>query len=279
MEYENPDLPEGINTSKEHPLKELAVLLGGVTAFCIICLSLLIYFAHLLAPLIPFETERALAARFIDTSDREQPINQYLQSLADRLVVHGELDEEIKITVHYLEQSEVNAYATLGGHIFFYRGLLEQVEDENTLATVMAHEIAHVKHRHPIKQVGRTIIIGIALTTISSSVGNGVIDSTLGQASLLTSLKYSREHEIESDESALKMLNALYGHVDGADRLFITLKEAHNDSGQPPAFFNTHPDIDQRINNIDDYALAQSFPTQGEATPLPDNFQEWLTSK
>ena len=51
--------------------------------------------------------------------------------------------------MHYDPGGTFNAYATAGGQLVFYRGLLEAMPHENALATVVAHEIAHVAHRDP----------------------------------------------------------------------------------------------------------------------------------
>ena len=73
--------------------------------------------------------------------------------------------------MHYDDDAVVNAFATLGGHIVVYQGLLEAVPDENALAMVLAHEIAHVRHRHPIVGLSRSAALGFALMLLGADSG------------------------------------------------------------------------------------------------------------
>ena len=74
--------------------------------------------------------------------------------------------------MHYDDDADVNAFATLGGHIVVYPGLLEAVPDENALAMVLAHEIAHVRHRHPIVGLSRSAADATALETLARAYGH-----------------------------------------------------------------------------------------------------------
>lgn len=274
MEYSNPEIPEGINSSKAHPLKEFLWLTSGVLASVFVLILALIVFVDVLTSYIPFSIEKKIPFPEIEVGTEQGPLPEYLQSLADRIVKSEDLPDEMKITIHYLDDETVNAFATLGGHVFFFRGLLEKLPNENALAMLMAHEIAHVKHRHPIKSLGRGLVAGLALSVISSTAGDAIIGNFLGEAGYLTILKYSREMELEADETGIKALKSVYGHLGGADDLFKILKEQAG-SLEPPEFFSTHPLTDDRIAEIDSY--DDSKQKDNEITPLPDKFQEWIT--
>ncbi|HHJ81181.1 MAG TPA: M48 family metallopeptidase [Candidatus Tenderia electrophaga] len=282
LEYKQVQPPEGINTSKEHPLKEFSLLLLGVLLFIVVTLVSLSFAAHLLAPFIPFSAEQKMADMFVSQMKDEQvapedaEITRYLQSLADRLAKAQDLPQEMSITVHYIDDDTVNAFATLGGHLFFFRGLLENINNENTLAMVMAHEIAHVKYRHPIKSLGRAVITGTAIAVVSSTAGGDIIGNVLGETGLLTALKFSREQEQQSDETALQSLARVYGHVEGANTLFDVFDAAHQERMQAPEFFSSHPRIENRIENIAAMARNHGWPITGTATPLPAQFNRWL---
>lgn len=51
--------------------------------------------------------------------------------------------------------------ATPGGHVIIYRGLLEKIPNENTLVMLLGHEIGHIKLRHPVKALGKGVVIGL----------------------------------------------------------------------------------------------------------------------
>lgn len=282
LEYRQVQPPEGINTSKEHPLKEFGLLLAAVLLFVVVVTVSLGLAAHLLAPFIPFSAEQKMADLFASqmkekaVAPDDAAVTRYLQTLAERVAVAEGLPDEMTITVHYINDETVNAFATLGGHLFFFRGLLQNIPNENALAMVMAHEIAHVKYRHPIKSLGRGVIMGSAIAVVSSAAGGTIVADVLGNTGLLTALKFSRDQEQQSDEAALQVLAQFYGHVAGADTLFNVLEQQQEAGGQPPEFFSSHPHTVNRIENIAAMANRQGWPTTGAVTPLPAEFGGWL---
>ncbi|MFC1602824.1 M48 family metallopeptidase, partial [Pseudomonadota bacterium] len=187
------------------------------------------------------------------------------------------LPPEMQITVHYMDDEMVNAFATLGGHLFMFRGLLEKLPNENAVAMVLAHEIAHIKHRHPIRSMGRGIIFGLAVTMVSSSLGNAMTDQVVANTGGLTVLKFSRDQEAEADQTALSSLHQLYGHVEGADRLFEVLEqEGEGEQLQMSEFFSTHPLSESRINDIHSFQAEHATTASRATAPLPDGYAAWL---
>lgn len=271
MDYSNPIIPEGINTSQTHPLKEFMWLTGGVVAVIALLMMLLILFADFLTSYIPFSVEQKITHSLIKQDTGKGPLPEYLQSLSQRIELAEALPEGMNITVHYLADDTVNAFATLGGHVYLYRGLLEKLPNENALTMVLAHEIAHIKHRHPVRSLGRGVLIGLAMSTITSAASDTVSERFLGEAGFLTVMKYSREMESEADQTAITALNSIYGHLAGADDLFKVLQE-NAGAMEVPAFFSTHPLTKDRIENI----KQNSSTGINKSTPLPENFKNWL---
>ena len=274
MEYSNPQIPEGINTSKTHPLKDFAILTGSALALIGAVLFSLALLVDWLAPKIPFSLEQRLVGMYTQTLEpaentEEHRLQGYLQNLAGHLAGAAELPENMSITVHYLDDDTVNAFATLGGHIIMFRGLLEKLPNENALAMVMAHEIAHIKHRHPIKSLGRGVVISLAIALVTGATESDFIGSVLGQAGLLTGLKFSRSQEEEADATALAAVVARYGHVNGAADLFKVLGQEYAGL-EPPALFNSHPYSSDRITAIAELAQREAWDMNAEVTPLPE---------
>lgn len=284
MDYSNPKIPEGINSSQENPLKEFSLLLAGIGLLIVILFSLLALTADFIAPHIPFSVERQVANQYTENRpDKTEPsaeakqINRYLQQLADQIRLKLSLPEEMPITVHYSEDESINAFATLGGHIVIFKGLLERVPDENVLVMVMAHEIAHIKHRDPIRGMGRAIIFGLAISSLSMTVGNQIIDQFLSSSGMLTMLHFSREQEMQADEGALAVLEQLYGHINGATELFRILNnEQSKEVIKSPEFLSTHPENQHRIERIKTIAISEGWSTEGVRSPLPDAVQQLL---
>ncbi len=246
----------------------MAILLGGVLVISLALALVLAYFAGMLAPRLPFAVERDFMATRMTADPRFAVQDAGLQQLADRLGAALDLPAEMKLTLHYSDATTVNAYATLGGHIVVYRGLLSRVTSENALAAVLAHEIAHVRHRHPAAAAGRGIAIGLVITLLSSALGNSVAERIMGAASMGVLLDYSREQETAADEDALRAVAKVYGHLGGAADLFETLKNARPESEGGFEIFRSHPFSDRRIEHVREFAARHGIPVAGPLTPL-----------
>jgi beta-barrel assembly-enhancing protease len=279
MRYSNPKIPEGINTSQSHPLKEFFLLTTAVISLIVIAVFMLGLFADRLAHHIPFKMEQRIASDMLLDISEPGPMQDYLQRLVGKIVFAQGIPSDMPITVHYLDEDTVNAFATLGGHIFVYRGLLEKLPNENALVMVLAHEIAHIKHRHPIRNLGRGITIGLALSMVNSSLGDMMVDKIVGNTGMLTALKFTRDQERKSDETALKSLLSIYGNLSGADQLFEVLQESEG-SIKVPEFFSTHPMSEERIKRIHVFGNEITVGTENaETVPLPKDFPLWLRLK
>ncbi len=257
MKYENRTIPEGINVSEEHPLKEFFILalgLGAITILVVVMLSLAI---GKLVHFIPFSVEQSLASSSFATdiaddvvlSKEQQRIEDYLQQLADELSVAQQLPNDMNIIVHYVDGDTVNAFATLGGNIIIYRGLIELLPHENALAMLLSHEIAHIKQRAPIVSLGRGVAVGLVLASLSGFGDSSVSQQLIGNVGLLTSLTFSRDQEEQADIEALQTLEKYYGHTAGAESLFEALSEGES-ALNPPKLLSTHPQTEDRLERV-----------------------------
>jgi beta-barrel assembly-enhancing protease len=280
VKYENPEIPEGINVTPEHPLKEFAQLVVGVLVVVVVAVTILALAAEQIARRIPFATEVELAAQYRGSLPPRTAVTDYLQQLADRLAAAEELPPDMHITVHYVDSDTVNAFATIGGHVVFFRGLLEKVPDENSLAMVMAHEIAHVRERHPIMSLGRGVVIGLALSAVANLSNSSLVGGTLNEAGLLTMLTFSRQQEAESDRIALEALARVYGHATGADTFFNLMLDlpGRGLAEKTPAFLATHPATRERIAEIRNLAQQHGWALTGALEPLPEAIRSAVTA-
>lgn len=273
MSYENRQVPEGINVSHEHPLKEFFALLAGLIAIIASVVFVLAMLAHHLAPLIPFSMEQKLLGSVeIAWQDEkeigrgDEKVQQYLQTLGAELAAEMDLPDDMQLNIRYSKDKTVNAYATLGGNIVMYRGMLRQLPHENAVAMVLAHEIAHVKLRHPIVAAGRGITIALALASITGLSDNSMVAGLINQIGVTSTLGFSRRQESKADEQALLALQKHYGHVGGAEVLFAVLED--QSTVKSPAFLSTHPGSAQRIERIRDFAREHS--SSGKVMALPE---------
>lgn len=273
MGYENRQVPEGINVSHEHPLKEFFALLVGLIVIIAGIVIVLAMLAEYLAPFIPFSMEQKLAGKMDfewqeikRPTDRDKKVQHYLQRLGTNLAAQMDLPEDMQVNIQYSKDKTVNAYATLGGNIVVFRGMLRLLPHENAVAMILAHEIAHIKLRHPIVAAGRGITVSLALASITGLSNNSMIAGLINRIGLTSTLGFSRRQESKADKQALRALQKHYGHVSGAAVLFEVFKQ--QSAAEPPAFLSTHPVTKRRIELVEDF--ARQHTVDGKITALPD---------
>lgn len=275
MRFENPHPDETVNYSTEHPLKEFAWLLAGVAAVVALAVALAGFFAGDLAARVPFRVEKEYAGGIArhweerDLTPEAAEARAALRAIAANLVPAMSLPPGMEVTVHYADDKTVNAMATLGGNVLFYRGLLERLDSEDAVATVLAHEIAHAKLRHPASALGRGVAVGIVLSVVSSSMGRSVGGDPVQLAGMLSLLKYNRDQERAADQEALAAIAAVYGHVGGAREVFAVLGRLGRDESARIAILETHPLGAERLARVDELARERGWAPDGPRRALP----------
>jgi Zn-dependent protease with chaperone function len=245
MSFENPKIPEGINVSDTHPLAEFGFLLAAVALLLTGLLAVAFITSGWLVRFVPFHVEYAFADQMRDSmfddascDPRSVAIERRLQSLVDALAQAHKMPDDMILQVHYSDSSQVNAMATLGGHIVVMDGLLQKLPHENALSMVLAHEIAHVKHRDPIVATGRLSVIWIIMSLIPG-LSDFATNQLVSRITTLTSYGFSRTQESAADIAALIALENHYGHTSGAQALFSVLGDY--DSEAATGILSTHP--------------------------------------
>jgi predicted Zn-dependent protease len=246
----------------------LRIMLAGLLLL-VLCGGAFIWYADRILILVPLRMERdfvrpyeKLLLKYWTTEDQHVVKKRYLQRLTDALTRAMQMTELDVVKVHYVDSDAVNAFATLGGNIIVCRGLYEMLPDENSLAMVLAHEIAHVKNRDPIVGMGRGAVLQIAYGFLTGNSGH-----IFGTGSEMGMMFFSREQEIEADIQAVVALNRHYGHVAGATTFFEMMLERHeSDEEKLPKWFSTHPKLDARADAIREYVAQQGWK-EAEVTP------------
>jgi len=283
--YENPEVDHSVNVSDGSALREFISLSGWLIFGCVLLAGAVFWGMRWLIPLTPFSWEQRIAAPLVEYlsddsgSEDEDHIRAlahqrgaWLQDLAERLQPHMQWPAVIPIHVHWLNSSMPNAFATLGGHIFIHQGMLDRVKSENAVAMVLAHEMAHIKHRDPLVALGGSLTIGLALQALLGSTGllnqdGGVVGTA---AVKLTYLGFSRHQERSADSLALAAVQTHYGHLVDADAFFTSmLCDDFALRVAVPQFLQSHPDTAQRVQTIRMQAVAN--PSKKiSPVPLPD---------
>jgi len=275
VDYENRQPAEGINVTAGHPLRRFAIL-SASAALLVVLLVLATQFAGaLLGRFVPFSAEqRVMRSLDIEFGDApvDDPVRHYLNELAERLAPGLDLPAGMEVTIHYDSGDTFNAFATLGGNLLFYRGLLERMPNENALAMVVAHEMAHVIHRDPAAGLGGGVASALVLAALTGNAGTAGASDALSRAGLLTGMQFTRRMERRADRAASGAVAALYGHLNGAATLFELIQAERAPSRRPgwlERFSTTHPLDADRIEAITALAEEMGVPLHGAATPIP----------
>ncbi len=148
--------------------------------------------------------------------------------------------------VNIIDDPEVlNAFATPGGQIYVYTGLIFFLDKEDDLAGVMGHEIAHADQRHSSKQLQRQYGVSVLLSIISGG-DPGLLTEI---ATSLGTLKFSRDAETEADDFSVLYLADVDDYAcNGAAAFFQKLEESN--ASTPPEFLSTHPSPENRVADI-----------------------------
>ncbi len=278
MEFEAKQIPEGINTSQEHPLKEFFILLTGVAFLVGIVFFILVLLSDYLVRYIPLEKEQqwfssSTMASFSDqnTSPEELSVNEYLLKLVNQL--DPATSGSSYYSIQLIHEESPNAFITPGGHIFVTRGLLSLVNSENALAMVIAHEMAHQIHRHPIKSLGRGMVIGMVAMIFTGIDGSEWASQMLTNTFNLGLLAYSRDQEREADQTGLQLLVDYYGHSAGSQYFFTQMMQnSEHQQSKLSEYLSTHPNIEDRLKYLEQHAVNEN----AELTPLPEFINKYV---
>ena len=150
----------------------------------------------------------------------------------------------------------LNAFCTPGGYIYVYTGLIKYLDSEDQLAGVMGHEIAHADLRHSTRQMTKVFGVQTLLQIVTGKSDPGTLEQV---ALALINLKFSRGHETESDNNSVHYLCGTGYNAAGAAGFFEKIEK--EGGGRPPEFLSTHPNPENRVENI--HAKAQEMGCRG----------------
>jgi beta-barrel assembly-enhancing protease len=150
---------------------------------------------------------------------------------------------------------DINAVALPGGPIWIHRGVLEQATNESQVASVLAHEVAHIARRHAATHLTTVAMTRWSLNFLGSLLGNagGAGGAQVAAAFLANgaALQFSRDEEREADRVGLALMSRAGWDGRGMVEMFAILQKA---SGRDPsaveAFFSTHPSPQARIKEL-----------------------------
>ncbi len=205
--------------------------------------------------------EKLLGETFMRQVRLELPVSDdpemsdYIRNLGYQLVASSEFRSR-DFTFFIIQDPNINAFAGPNGHIGMNAGLILTSTDESEVASVMAHEIAHVAQRHLERSFDRNenmslptaaaILTAIVLGSIANvNVTEAAIFATMA-ASSASQLSFSRANELEADHIGIQILSKSGFDPNGMPSFFEKLQQANRES-TPPEYLSTHPVTLKRV--------------------------------
>ena len=181
-----------------------------------------------------------------------QSINRYVACVSNAITHEVNINKKWEVTV--FEDKAVNAFALPGGKIGVYTGLLEVTKNQHQLATVIAHEVAHVVAEHANARISAAYATGASLKLVevisgASTPGKQRLFGLMGVgAQYGVLMPYGRGQESEADILGLDYM-AKAG-FDPRESVLLWRIMSKQDKAQPPEFLSTHPTNQTRIQEL-----------------------------
>ncbi len=197
--------------------------------------------------------------KVIDSTEYDEGLDSIVAILHRQMESSKQKEYKVKV----LGNSEINAFATLGGRIYFFKGMLEMAERPEEIAAVMAHEMGHIEHDHVIRRLisefGITVLLGI-------STGDTLLIKEV--IKMLSKSAFSRKQEREADDFALNLLHDSGISPRNLGTLFRKLQEAYDSNIPNVTIISSHPSVEERIKKSFEYDM-EDFSEVNHFIPWP----------
>jgi predicted Zn-dependent protease len=278
---ERPELLAQVGKVQGRKRSNLAVLLVALALFGTVLAGI---FAALepmvimVADSIPPEAEitfgdntfKAYTAKYQFVQDAE--LEAGLAALTKPLV-EGMKDEPFKFRFHIVDDDTPNAFAVPGGQIVIHSGLILWADSAEELAGAVAHEMAHVKLRHSVKLMVKSLGIWVVFNMFLGDVQDRVGTLTKNAQKLLN-MQYSREMEREADSIGWDLMLAVNRDPRGVISFHEKMQRLEDNVGMESSpYTESHPPTSERIRALRE--KAQTLPKDQQYQGFDLNFAEF----
>lgn len=203
-------------------------------------------------------------------------VNSYIQELGYRLVANSD-GPQLPFTFFMVPDTTVNAFAAPGGYIGMNSGLILTSESEDEVASVLAHEIAHVTQRHLLRSFERAqnmsipmtiaMVAAALLTAADPSIGSAAI-MAVQAGGVQAQLNFTRTHEAEADNLGMHTLVRSGFDAMAMPKFFERLQQTSRfyTGNAVPEFLRTHPVTTSRIADARGRAVTYPLKRQPSDT-------------
>jgi predicted Zn-dependent protease len=205
---------------------------------------------------------------------------QYLEQLTFDLVTHSELKDS-RLTLVLVNNPSINAFAVPGGIIGIHTGIFNHADNEDQLASIISHELAHLSQRHYARSVesnqhsSAIALAGLLATIIvSSKAGTDAGMATLSATQALATdqqLRYSRNNEKEADRQGIKIMEKSGRDPKASAEILEKMMAITRYKGSRlPEFLLTHPMTERRVSD------SKTRTIKYQDQDFPDSFDFYI---
>ncbi|MPZ77506.1 MAG: M48 family metalloprotease [Deltaproteobacteria bacterium] len=194
-------------------------------------------------------TKERLSSRQ-DWQTQLRRVGQRIAAVAER--------PDYKWEFNVLQGKDVNAFALPGGKVAFWEGIMPVAQDDNGIAVVMGHEIAHALARHGAERMSQSMgaqaigqILSVGVGTVSPGLREDFLKLYGVGATVGLMLPWGRAQESEADRLGLILMAKAGYNPNTAVGFWGRMAQASGD--KPPQFLSTHPSDASRIAQIKEW--------------------------
>lgn len=182
-------------------------------------------------------------------------LQEYIQGIGNRLVIHSD-NTKFPFKFFMINNPVLNAFAFYGGHVGIHTGLLAASTTESELASVLAHEVAHVTQRHLARRAQMqkrnsplqiASLIGSLLLAIADPEAGIAAAQASTAATQQATINFTRNNEQEADNIGINVLYRAGFDPQGAPAFFDKLTSQSRGRSTQLAFLQTHPLPEDRV--------------------------------
>lgn len=246
---------DNVNVTEENQLKEFFKILVQLLIYIVIIYFSVFLFSGIAIKTLSLEKQiqfenfitNLSSVKTMEISDSEK--NRLLAVRDTILRNDPQFPKTSKLDIGVINNEELNALCFPNGNIYITDKLYKQLDSDEKLLFVLAHEMAHYKNRDHLMNLRKTLsssMVLLSLCVVGADANN--LSKIVSESMDLADYKFSRNVETRADKYAAKQLLSLYGDVKAGVEVMNILKSG--DYNYSPEIFSTHPNIDKRIKYL-----------------------------
>jgi predicted Zn-dependent protease len=204
-------------------------------------------------------TEQKLGELFLESFKKSEKeitnthIVYSIDSIVTQICKANRIDRD-KLKIHVLNKEDINAFALPNGHLIIYSGLILNSDNQEELAGVICHEIAHIELNHVMKKLVKEIGLSVLISITTGNSGSEVFKEA---AKMLSSSAFDRNVEKEADIKAVDYMTKAKVNPEPFANFLYKLSDKEHEATKYLKWISTHPDSKERAEYIVEYSKGK----------------------